>query len=89
MASSMKSMVWTHASPGFSSRQLVYFQFVDGRQGRASRPADTTSQSELRLYLIALVQLIVGVRAIRRSGMKALVYHGPGQKAWEDAPKPA
>jgi alcohol dehydrogenase len=26
---------------------------------------------------------------MRRTAMKALVYHGPGRKAWEEAPKPA
>src|SRR5215212_2207648 len=25
----------------------------------------------------------------RRSSMKALVYHGPGQRAWEEVPDPA
>ena len=29
-----------------------------------------------------------GIRALQPSRMKALVYHGPGQKAWEDHPKP-
>lgn len=24
----------------------------------------------------------------KESAMKALVYHGPGQKAWEDVPNP-
>jgi hypothetical protein len=27
-------------------------------------------------------------RMTRRSSMKALVYHGPGQKAWQDVPDP-
>ena len=28
-------------------------------------------------------------RMTRRSSKKALVYHGPGQKAWQDVPDPA
>jgi alcohol dehydrogenase len=31
---------------------------------------------------------MVEATTTRRTAMKALVYHGPGQKAWEDTPKP-
>src|SRR6476659_10651438 len=44
--------------------------------------------SDLRLYFPALRAPIVDGVTTRRLAMKALVYHGPGQKAWEDVPRP-
>ncbi len=46
------------------------------------------SQRDFRLYPVAVVQLIVDVTTTRRTAMRALVFHGPDQKAWEDAPTP-
>jgi alcohol dehydrogenase len=42
----------------------------------------------VRLYSVTLNALKVGSRRPGGPLMKALVYHGPGKKAWEDVPKP-
>jgi len=38
---------------------------------------------------IAGLELPIGDEVVRNSGtaMKALVYHGPGKRAWEDKPR--
>ena len=66
---------------------------LDPRRRRTSMPRptvntpaidDSTGHRDLCLYLLARDERMVVVRTTRRSAMKALVYHGPGQKAWED-----
>jgi hypothetical protein len=39
---------------------------------------------------IAGLKLPIGDEVVRNAGttMKALVYHGPGKRAWEDKPRP-
>ncbi len=49
---------------------------VDGSQDSRTAPTSATTQAHLAAATVAAVT------------MKALVYHGPGNKAWEDVPRP-
>lgn len=58
--------------------------------GDTTRPLTVSSWPRLArgAVLRTLVARFSFDRPPRRSVIKALLYHGPGQKAWGDAPKP-